>query len=152
VCCRSSKGTSSSSSSKERSSGSSSSSHHKSSSSSSHKSSSSSSSRHHSTSSSSHHRSSSSSSSSRIPQYPLDHPFSTPGGVRLTELTDELIRKLPFRSQLHGLKYKRFMKVEQHPNGGAWLLRAYHHEFQHLSRPEQTQFAYEFFKVHSLRF
>lgn len=82
-----------------------------------------------------------------IPPYPKEHPFCMAGGVRLSELPDDVINKLPFRSHLRNLRYKRFMKVEQHPNGGAWILRASAHEFAHLNPHDQLKFAHEFFKV-----
>lgn len=70
-----------------------------------------------------------------------------PGGVRLSDLPDDVLRKLPFRSHISNLRYKRFMKVEQHPNGGAWILRASVHEFAHLNPHDQLKFAHEFFKA-----
>ncbi|XP_021962618.1 uncharacterized protein LOC110858242 [Folsomia candida] len=82
-----------------------------------------------------------------IPTYPKEHPFCMPGGVRLSDLPDDVLRKLPFRSHISNLRYKRFMKVEQHPNGGAWILRASVHEFAHLNPHDQLKFAHEFFKV-----
>lgn len=39
------------------------------------------------------------------------------------------------------------MRVEIHPNGGAWILHAYQHELNKLSPEDQDAFAHEYLKV-----
>lgn len=45
------------------------------------------------------------------------------------------------------LKYKRYMHVETHPNGGAAVIHMYQKEIEHLSRDQVKELAYEFFKT-----
>ncbi|GLV45128.1 uncharacterized protein CBL_14299 [Carabus blaptoides fortunei] len=45
------------------------------------------------------------------------------------------------------LKYKRYMHVETHPNGGAAVIHMYQKDIEHLSRDQVKELAYEFFKT-----
>lgn len=45
------------------------------------------------------------------------------------------------------LKYKRFMHVETHSNGGASVVHMYQKEISHLSKEQMKELASEFFKV-----
>lgn len=48
---------------------------------------------------------------------------------------------------MSGLKYKDYMKIETHANGGAKILHAYQDDINHLNPQEVEEFSYEFFKV-----
>lgn len=45
------------------------------------------------------------------------------------------------------LKYKKYMHVETHSNGGASVVHMYQKEIEHLSKDQIKELAYEFFKV-----
>ncbi|ODM99739.1 Round spermatid basic protein 1-like protein [Orchesella cincta] len=79
-----------------------------------------------------------------LPEY---NPFSIFGGVRLSELSSDVISQLPFASALKEVTYKHLILVEVHPNGGAWILHAYQHELNKLSPEEMDAFAHQFLKL-----
>ncbi|XP_060515958.1 lysine-specific demethylase 9 [Cylas formicarius] len=45
------------------------------------------------------------------------------------------------------LRYRRYFHIETHTNGGAKILRMYHHEIKHLTSSETKELTYEFFKL-----
>lgn len=45
------------------------------------------------------------------------------------------------------LKYRKYMHIEEHSNGGALVLHMYHKEISHLSKEQMRELATEFFQV-----
>lgn len=79
-----------------------------------------------------------------IPEY---NPFSIFGGVRLSDLSSDVISQLPFASALKEITFRNLIRVEVHPNGGAWILHAYQHELDKLSSEDMENFAQQYLKV-----
>lgn len=46
----------------------------------------------------------------------------------------------------HG-RYRKYVRLEKYPNGGALVAHAYHHELQHLSEKEREDFADQFLEL-----
>ena len=51
------------------------------------------------------------------------------------------------RRMLPGLKYAKYMHVDEDPNGGGLVLRSYHEELQKLSSEQMKEFVDEYFKA-----
>lgn len=79
-----------------------------------------------------------------LPEY---NPFSIFGGVRISELSSDVIAQLPFANALKEITFKNLIRVEVHPNGGAWILHSYQHELNKLSTEEMDAFAHQYLKV-----
>ena len=83
-------------------------------------------------------------SSSRHAQHDVSHSSgSASSGFRF--FTDN--EPIPDCIRLAHSRYRKYVRLERYPNGGALVAHAYHHELQHLTEKEREEFADQFLEL-----